>query len=158
VFPIEIPPLRERREDIPLLVNYFVSKLARRMGKEINSVPRHVMEFLANNDWKGNIRELANFVERAVILTHREELEIPKTAPHTFLGPHPVTEALGSFGRNLECGLRPEYQKATEAPAAVAGSRAVLKTRLNLSSSLGVQGWEHKHSRQYSALMNAVFI
>ncbi|MBV9340874.1 MAG: sigma-54-dependent Fis family transcriptional regulator, partial [Acidobacteria bacterium] len=84
VFPIEIPPLRERREDIPLLVDYFVSKLARRMGKKINSVPPKAMEFLRNNDWKGNIRELANFIERAVILTRGEELEVPMTGPHTF--------------------------------------------------------------------------
>ena len=77
VFPIEIPPLRERREDIPLLVNYFVSKLAGRMRKQIRSVPRHAMEMLTNCPWKGNVRELANFIERAVILTRGEELEVP---------------------------------------------------------------------------------
>ncbi len=77
VFPIEIPPLRERREDIPLLVNYFVSKLSRRMGKQINSIPDEAMELLIRNPWRGNIRELANFMERAVILTRGEELEVP---------------------------------------------------------------------------------
>jgi len=77
VFPIEIPPLRERREDIPLLVNYFVSKLSRRMGKHIKSIPDHAMESLTWNDWPGNIRELANFIERAVILTRGDELEVP---------------------------------------------------------------------------------
>src|SRR5271165_3656825 len=77
VFPIEIPPLRERREDIPLLVNYFVSKVSRRMGKQIKSIPDHAMESLARNAWRGNIRELANFIERAVILTRGDELEIP---------------------------------------------------------------------------------
>ncbi len=77
VFPIEIPPLRHRREDIPLLVNYFVSNLCRRMRKEITSIPIEAMEFLANNPWKGNVRELANFLERAVILTRGEELELP---------------------------------------------------------------------------------
>ena len=77
VFPIEIPPLRERREDIPLLVNYFVSKLAARMGKQIRSVSRHTMVTLTNCQWKGNIRELANFIERAVIITRGEELEVP---------------------------------------------------------------------------------
>ncbi len=69
VFPIEIPPLRERREDIPLLVNYFVSKISRRMGKQINSIPDQAMQSLIRNPWRGNIRELANFIERAVILT-----------------------------------------------------------------------------------------
>jgi formate hydrogenlyase transcriptional activator len=79
VFPIEIPPLRERREDIPLLVNYFVSKVAGRMRRQIKSIPKRAMEMLTNCPWKGNIRELANFIERAVILTRGEELEVPLT-------------------------------------------------------------------------------
>jgi formate hydrogenlyase transcriptional activator len=77
VFPIEIPPLRERREDIPLLVNYFVSNLSRRMRKQIRSIPKQVMEILTNCPWKGNVRELANFIERAVILSPGEELQVP---------------------------------------------------------------------------------
>jgi formate hydrogenlyase transcriptional activator len=77
VFPIEIPPLRERREDIPLLVNYFVSKLSQRMRKQITFVSRQTMEVLTNHSWRGNIRELANFIERAVIVTRGEELEVP---------------------------------------------------------------------------------
>jgi formate hydrogenlyase transcriptional activator len=77
VFPIEIPPLQERREDIPLLVNYFVSKLCRRMRKQITSISRQAMEMLTNYRWKGNVRELANFIERAVIVTRGEELEVP---------------------------------------------------------------------------------
>jgi len=77
VFPIEIPPLRERREDIPLLVSYFVSKLSRRMGKQINSISRQAMDSLTNCPWKGNVRELANFIERAVIVTRGQELEVP---------------------------------------------------------------------------------
>jgi len=77
VFPIEIPPLRERREDIPLLVNYFVSKVSGRMGRQIKSISKRAMELLTNCPWKGNIRELANFIERAVILTSGHELEVP---------------------------------------------------------------------------------
>ncbi len=77
VFPIEIPPLRERREDIPLLVKYFVSKFARRMGKQISSIPQATIQALTNNPWPGNVRELANFIERAVILSHGEELNVP---------------------------------------------------------------------------------
>jgi formate hydrogenlyase transcriptional activator len=82
VFPIEIPPLRERREDIPLLINYFVSKLAKRMRKQIKSIPTQAMEVLTNFPWKGNVRELANFVERAVILSQGEELEVPISELH----------------------------------------------------------------------------
>ena len=77
VFPVEIPPLRERREDIPLLVQSFVSKLSREMRKSIKSIPKSTMAALTNADWPGNIRELANFVERAVILTQGEELYVP---------------------------------------------------------------------------------
>jgi len=77
VFPIEIPPLRERREDIPLLVNYFVSKLSHRMRKQITFVSRQTMDVLTNHSWRGNVRELANFIERAVIVTRGEELEVP---------------------------------------------------------------------------------
>jgi formate hydrogenlyase transcriptional activator len=77
VFPIEIPPLRERRDDIPLLVNYFVSTLSRRMGKQIEFVPDDTMEALINHSWRGNVRELANFIERAVILSQGDELQVP---------------------------------------------------------------------------------
>jgi formate hydrogenlyase transcriptional activator len=79
VFPIEIPPLRERREDIQLLVHFFVSRLARRMQKRIRSVPKHAMEALVNADWPGNIRELENFIERCVILTPGDELNVPRS-------------------------------------------------------------------------------
>ena len=73
VFPVEIPPLRERREDIPLLVHHFVSQLAARMRKRIKSIPKAAMEALTAAPWPGNIRELENFIERAVILTQGDE-------------------------------------------------------------------------------------
>jgi len=77
VFPIEIPPLRERSGDIPLLVHYFVSRLARRMQKQIQTIPTPAMQALTNAAWPGNIRELENFIERAVILTRGTELSVP---------------------------------------------------------------------------------
>ena len=77
VFPIEIPPLRERREDIPLLVSFFVSKFSARMRKQIKSIPTQAMETLTNYPWNGNVRELANFIERAVIITRGQQLEVP---------------------------------------------------------------------------------
>lgn len=77
IFPIEVPPLRERREDIPLLVHYFVSRLSREMQKRIRTIPREAMNALTNAPWPGNIRELENFLERAVILTQGEELNVP---------------------------------------------------------------------------------
>jgi formate hydrogenlyase transcriptional activator len=77
VFPIRIPPLRERPEDIPLLVRYFTQKYGRRMEKKIESIPAAAMKKLASWHWPGNIRELENFIERSVILTHGTALQAP---------------------------------------------------------------------------------
>jgi formate hydrogenlyase transcriptional activator len=77
VFPIVIPPLRERREDIPLLVRYFAQKYARRMKKPIDTVPVKAMAALTEYHWPGNVRELENFIERAVILSRGTELQLP---------------------------------------------------------------------------------
>ncbi len=77
VFPVAIPPLRERREDIPLLVRYFAQKYARRMKKPIDNIPAKAMSALTEYPWPGNVRELENFIERAVILSRGAELQIP---------------------------------------------------------------------------------
>jgi formate hydrogenlyase transcriptional activator len=76
-FPFRIPPLRDRREDIPLLVSYFVRKFAKQMQKKIESIPAATMKGLTMWEWPGNIRELENFIERAVILTRGKSLEAP---------------------------------------------------------------------------------
>jgi formate hydrogenlyase transcriptional activator len=77
VFPIRIPPLRERKEDIPQLVSYFVQKVAKQMQKKIDSISPVVMKGLTAWHWPGNIRELENFVERAVIVTRGRSLDAP---------------------------------------------------------------------------------
>jgi formate hydrogenlyase transcriptional activator len=77
VFPILLPPLRERREDIPLLVRYFVDRHARKLYKKIETIPDETMRALTRWDWPGNIRELENFIERAVILTRGPVLRPP---------------------------------------------------------------------------------
>ncbi len=77
VFPITVPPLRERSTDIPLLVNYFVNKHAKRMGKRIATIPPETMTALCAWQWPGNVRELENFIERAVILTPGSTLRAP---------------------------------------------------------------------------------
>jgi len=76
VFPIRIPPLRERAGDIPLLVRHFVDKYAQRMNKQIETIPEEAMAALCRYSWPGNIRELQNFIERAVILTPGSVLQI----------------------------------------------------------------------------------
>src|SRR5580704_5627003 len=95
VFPIRIPPLRERPEDIPLLVRYFTQKYGRRMQKQIESIPAAAMRKLSSWHWPGNIRELENFIERSVILTHGTALQAP------------IAE-LGNSGRNTPVSVRYE--------------------------------------------------
>jgi formate hydrogenlyase transcriptional activator len=82
VFPLSVPPLRERGIDIPKLVRYFTQKYARRMSKRIESIPTNAMEALAAYSWPGNVRELENLIERAVILTRGATLEIPLPELH----------------------------------------------------------------------------
>lgn len=77
VFPVRVPPLRERREDIPLLVQHFVRKLSSRLNKNVTSIPTKTMEALQAWHWPGNIRELENFMERSVILTRGSVLQAP---------------------------------------------------------------------------------
>jgi formate hydrogenlyase transcriptional activator len=77
VFPITVPPLRDRREDIPLLVRYFVQQNARRMNKRITAIPAETMQALTRYHWPGNIRELQNFIERAVIVSPGPKLQAP---------------------------------------------------------------------------------
>jgi formate hydrogenlyase transcriptional activator len=98
VFPIRIPPLRDRREDIPQLVSYFVQKFAKQMQKKIETISPTVMKGLTAWDWPGNIRELENFIERAVILTRSKSLEAP----------------LGELRRMNPVELRPVGQRQLE--------------------------------------------
>src|SRR6202795_2350554 len=77
VFPILLPPLRERESDIPLLIDHFLRTIGGRYGKSIDHVPDDVMAAIMNHDWPGNIRELQNFIERSVILTNGRQLRAP---------------------------------------------------------------------------------
>jgi formate hydrogenlyase transcriptional activator len=123
VFPIEIPPLRERREDIPLLVSFFVSKFSPRMRKQINSIPRQAMEILTNYPWKGNVRELANLIERAVIVTRGQELEVPiSTLPTS--SDAVVAVSSGSTFRQAESSVITEALRAASGRIAGKGGAA----------------------------------
>jgi transcriptional regulator with PAS, ATPase and Fis domain len=79
VFPIELPPLRERREDIPVLVEYFVDHCARKMGKNIQGITKESLELLRSYSWPGNIRELQNVIERSVIMCETESFSVDET-------------------------------------------------------------------------------
>ena len=99
VFPIYVPALRERSEDIPLLVNHFAQRFARRMNRTIETIPAETMAALTRYPWPGNIRELQNLIERAVILSHGPVLQIPlqdldnRTAPRRDNGNDQTLEA-----------------------------------------------------------------
>jgi formate hydrogenlyase transcriptional activator len=100
VFPIVVPPLRERVEDIPLLVRYFAQKHARRMDRHIDSIPAEEMEALTRYHWPGNVRELENLVERAVILSRGPSLRVPLPEDR------PCDEAPAAFPVTLEAAER----------------------------------------------------
>jgi formate hydrogenlyase transcriptional activator len=100
VFPIRIPPLRERKEDIPLLVSYFVQKYSRQMQKDIDTIPGTALKTLSSWHWPGNVRELENFIERAVILTRGRSLEAPLGELKGPAPSSPSVERRGSVGRD----------------------------------------------------------
>ena len=79
VFPIEIPPLRERREDIPLLVEYFIAHFARKAGKSFRGINKKTLDLLRSYPWPGNIRELQNVVERSVIVCETENFSVDES-------------------------------------------------------------------------------
>ena len=95
VFPIRIPPLRERREDIPLLAQHFTQKYARKFDKQIETVPAAIMQKLMRWDWPGNVRELENLIERSVILTTGSVLMI--SLPEKMNGAIDAAQVVGNF-------------------------------------------------------------
>jgi PAS domain S-box-containing protein len=126
VFPIEIPPLRERREDIPVLVNYFVHKHSRRMNRQIATVPPETMEILCQWNWPGNVRELENFMERAVILTQGPILRAPLSELSV------SHEAVGQVDPNLENAEREHILRVLRESKGMIGGAHGAAERLGL--------------------------
>jgi transcriptional regulator with GAF, ATPase, and Fis domain len=98
VFPIEVPPLRQRREDIPILVWSFVQEFSEKMGKTIEIIPRKTMEQLQSYEWPGNVRELRNIIERAMILTKGTSLHVD--IPQSIDSIHQQEMGLEEFEKN----------------------------------------------------------
>ena len=130
VFPIRIPPLRERPEDIPLLVRYFVQKYGRRMEKHIESIPSAAMKKLASWHWPGNIRELENFIERSVILTHGSALQVPVGELGDNGKPAPVTEQPHSDERDEILRVLKETRGRVAGPNGAAVRMGLKRTTL----------------------------
>jgi formate hydrogenlyase transcriptional activator len=148
VFPLHVPPLRERREDIPLLTRYFVQKHAQQMGRNIDAIPTSIMDALTHYDWPGNIRELQNVLERSVILTNGGVLQVPM---HELMG---KTASLAVNGRstaephNYE---RARILKALEEAGGQVGGPDGAAARLGLKrTTLQSRIRKYNISRQFS--------
>jgi formate hydrogenlyase transcriptional activator len=117
VFPVRMPPLRERPEDIPLLVRHFVQQFSRRNNRNIDTIPSHAMDALVNYQWPGNIRELQNVIERAVIVSRGSVLTLPvaefKSAPARSAVPNRPRPA-HSLRDTLSTAERAQIVKALE--------------------------------------------
>ena len=126
VFPIRIPPLRERQGDIPLLVQHYVDKYARRMNKEIESIPEETMAALCSYSWPGNIRELQNLIERSVILTPGSVLQIQL---NDLQQSNPIPSTMAGTLEDVE---RQRILQALQEAGAVIGGRHGAAARLGL--------------------------
>jgi formate hydrogenlyase transcriptional activator len=126
IFPVNLPPLRERAEDVPALVRHFVGKYAREMNKKIETIPDDAMQAIARYSWPGNIRELQNFIERAVILSPGKVLHAP-------LGElERAAAALPANLTTLEDAERSHILKALSESNGVVGGRNGAAQRLGL--------------------------
>jgi formate hydrogenlyase transcriptional activator len=124
VFPIRVPPLREREGDIPLLVRHYVCKYAQRMNKQIETIPEPAMAQLCHYSWPGNVRELQNFIERAVILTPGRVLQV-----QTHELPEPITSTTAT---RLETVLREHILRVLREARGVIGGRRGAALRLGV--------------------------
>ena len=148
VFPITVPPLRDRAEDVPLLVHYFASRYAAQIGKRITRVPAELMERLCSYAWPGNVRELEHVIERAVILSSGPDLDVSPDAlalPATDVGrappserPHAPTTTPSSSGPELDNQIR----------------SLVTMEKEHILAALGKSGWRIEGESGAAALLN----
>lgn len=130
VFPIRIPPLRERPGDISLLVRYFAQKYARRMEKQIESIPSATMKRLSEWHWPGNIRELENFIERSVILTQGSALQVPISELTNHAKPASVVSPTESAERNQIIEVLKQTDGRVAGPKGAAARLGIKRTTL----------------------------
>jgi formate hydrogenlyase transcriptional activator len=133
VFPIEVPPLRERREDIPLLVEYFIDRYARKAGKSFRAVNRNTLDLLQAYSWAGNIRELQNVIERSVIVCDTEEFSVDES----WLSPSPLATERKS---QMDLSRRLATQEKEMIEAALRESGGRVSGRSGAAAKLGIPG------------------
>jgi formate hydrogenlyase transcriptional activator len=150
VFPINVPPLRERPEDIPLLVHFFANRFAQQMKKRIESVPKETMAALVSYNWPGNIRELQNLVERGVILSRGSTLEIPLTElkrSTRSLTPANTSTTLEAVERDHILRVLSETRWVIGGPTGAAARLGMNRTTLNhRMRKLGISRPQPQHS------------
>jgi len=149
VFPIRVPPLRERREDIPMLVQHFTQKYARQMNKPIDTVPESMVQKLQRWSWPGNIRELENLIERSVILTRNSTLSI--SFPEKMNSAIDAASVVGNFEEQKRIIEVLRETKGRISGPNGAASRLGLKrsTLLDRMRKLGIDPREVKNSLAY---------
>src|SRR5467141_5330844 len=130
VFPIEVPPLRERREDIPVLVEYFIDRYARKAGKSFQAVNKKSLDLLQAYSWPGNIRELQNVIERSVIVCETENF----TVDESWLSrtPDETTRAGGPLSK------MPAFQEKQTIEAALAHAQGRVSGPSGPAAKLGI--------------------
>lgn len=129
VFPIQVPPLRDRADDIPLLVDYLVDRYAKKAGKRIRSINKQALQLFESYSWPGNVRELQNVIERAVILCDGETLSVDPS----WLGqPVPISKASLSLPANLSEGEKAMIENALRETKGVISGPAGAATRLGI--------------------------
>ena len=148
VFPIQIPALRERREDVPLLVRYFVQKFSSRLNKVVEYVPAEAMTALANYSWPGNVRELENFVERAVLLSPGKELRVPVSE----LLSEPGGSSTASSSRRAVAS--PSVDNSDDAPASASISTLEQAEREHILRALQQTQWRIGGPKGAAALLD----
>ncbi len=150
VFPIRIPPLRERREDISLLVQHFTQEYAGRMGKHIDAVPAATMQKLERWSWPGNVRELENLVERSVILTNGNTLAV--SLPEKTNGAIDAAEVVGNFEEQERIvNILKETKGRVSGPNGAAFRLGVKRsTLLDRMKRLGIDAREVRSDLMYS--------
>jgi formate hydrogenlyase transcriptional activator len=160
VIPIYLPPLRDRVQDIPLLVQHFVQKLSARFKKPIDVIPEDVMEVLKAHPWPGNIRELQNFIERAVVFSAESVLRLPLTDLKQV-----TMQPLGSASRTLADAEREHILEALRQTDGLIGGSQGAATRLGLPRTtlvykmrkLGIEARRSHRSRSVQPIGDARF-
>ncbi len=140
VFPIRVPPLRERKEDIPLLVRHFVQQFSRRNNRVINTIPSETMQALVRYHWPGNIRELQNVIERAVIISKGTMLNVPLAGLEPDVTPrasHAATKGTPSEHKRLQDIL--DETEQTEILRALEASDGIIAGPSGAAARLGVK-------------------